>query len=151
MLEIGQITQVKWHWVHQKLLPCIIGMASLTKCVFQKQPVLKEIRQMKGIPDMGNLMKKAQQLQDKMVKMQEELEEKMVEASAGGGMVTVVANGKQEIMSIKIDPEVVDPDDAEMLEDLVLAAVNEALDQARQMVNAEMTKLTGGVKIPGIM
>ena len=106
---------------------------------------------MKGIPDMGNLMKKAQQLQDKMVKMQEELEEKMVEASAGGGMVTVVANGKQEIISIKIDPEVVDSDDVEMLEDLIMAAVNEALDQARQMVNAEMTKLTGGVKIPGIM
>ena len=91
---------------------------------------------MKGIPDMGNLMKKAQQLQDKMVKMQEELEEKMVEASAGGGMVTVVANGKQEIISIKIDPEVVDSDDVEMLEDLLLAAVNEVLDQAKQMFNA---------------
>lgn len=106
---------------------------------------------MKGMPDMGSLMKKAQQLQNKMVKMQEELEEKRVEASAGGGMVTVVANGKQEIVSIKIDPEVVDSDDVEMLEDLVLAAVNEALDQAKQMVNAEMTKLTGGVKIPGMM
>jgi len=106
---------------------------------------------MKGIPDIGNLMKKAQQLQEKMVKMQEELSEKTVEASAGGGMVTVVANGKQEIVSIKIDPEVVDSDDVEMLEDLVLASVNEALDQAKEMAGAEMNKITGGVKIPGMM
>ena len=105
---------------------------------------------MKGIPDMGNLMKKAQQLQEKMVKMQEELSDKTVEASAGGGMVTVVANGKQEIVSIKIDPEVVDSDDVEMLEDLVLASVNEALDQAKEMAGAEMDKITGGVKIPGM-
>jgi DNA-binding YbaB/EbfC family protein len=106
---------------------------------------------MKGLPNMGNLMKKAQQLQEKMAKLQEELGEKTVETSSGGGMVTVVANGKQEIISIKIDPEVVDTDDVEMLEDLVLAAVNDALYQAKQMVSEEMTKLTGGVKIPGIM
>ena len=106
---------------------------------------------MKGMPNMGNLLKKAQQLQEKMAKMQEELGEKIVETSAGGGMVTVVANGKQEIVSIKIDPEVVDKEDIEMLEDLVLAAVNDALDQAKQMVSEEMTKLTGGVKIPGLM
>lgn len=106
---------------------------------------------MKGLPDMGNLLKKAQELQEKMAKLQEELGEKTVEASAGGGMVTVVANGKQEIVSIKIDPEVVDPDDIEMLEDLVLAAVNDALSQAKQMVSEEMTQLTGGVKIPGII
>lgn len=106
---------------------------------------------MKGLPNMGNLMKKAQQLQEKMAKLQEELGEKTVETSSGGGMVMVVANGKQEIISIKIDPEVVDTDDVEMLEDLVLAAVNDALYQAKQMVNEEMTKLTGGVKIPGIM
>ncbi len=106
---------------------------------------------MKGMPNMGNLLKKAQQLQEKMAKMQEELGEKIVETSAGGGMVTVVANGKQEIVSIKIDPEVVDQEDIEMLEDLVLAAVNDALDQAKQMVSEEMTKLTGGVKIPGLM
>ena len=105
---------------------------------------------MKGIPDIGNLMKKAQQLQEKMAKMQEELSEKTVEASAGGGMVTVVANGKQEIVSIKIDPEVVDSDDVEMLEDLVLASINEALDQAKEMAGAEMNKITGGVKIPGM-
>ncbi len=105
---------------------------------------------MKGMPNMGNLLKKAQQLQEKMAKLQEELGEKTVETSSGGGMVTVLANGKQEIISIKIDPEVVDTDDIEMLEDLVLAAVNDALYQAKQMVSEEMTKLTGGVKIPGI-
>ncbi|UCH01022.1 MAG: YbaB/EbfC family nucleoid-associated protein [Deltaproteobacteria bacterium] len=106
---------------------------------------------MKGLPNMGNLMKKAQQLQEKMTKLQEELGEKTVETSSGGGMVAVVANGKQEIVSIEIDPEVIDANDIEMLEDLVLAAVNDALYQARQMVSEEMTKLTGGIKIPGII
>jgi len=100
---------------------------------------------------MGNLMKKAQQLQEKMTKLQEELGQKTVETSSGGGMVAVVANGKQEIVSIKIDPEVIDANDIEMLEDLVLAAVNDALYQARRMVSEEMTKLTGGIKIPGII
>ena len=106
---------------------------------------------MKGMPNMGNLLKKAQQLQEKMAKLQEELSEKTVETSAGGGMVTVIATGKQEIASIKIDPEVVNQEDIEMLEDLVLAAVNDALSQAKQMVSEEMTKLTGGVNIPGLM
>jgi len=100
---------------------------------------------------MGNLLKKAQQLQEKMAKLQEELSEKTVETSAGGGMVTVIATGKQDIASIKIDPEVVNQEDIEMLEDLVLAAVNDALFQAKQMVSEEMTKLTGGVNIPGLM
>ena len=100
---------------------------------------------------MGNLLKKAQQLQEKMAKLQEELSEKTVETSAGGGMVTVIATGKQEIASIKIDPEVINQEDIEMLEDLVLAAVNDALFQAKQMVSEEMTKLTGGVNIPGLM
>ena len=106
---------------------------------------------MKGMPNMGNLFKKAQQLQEKMAKLQEELGEKTVETSAGGGMVTVVANGKQEVISIKIDPEIVEEKDIEMLEDLVLAAVNDALSQAKELVNEEMTRLTGGIKIPGIM
>jgi len=106
---------------------------------------------MKGMPNMANLFKKAQQLQEKMAKLQEELGEKTVETSAGGGMVTVVANGKQEIVSIKIDPEIVDQKDIEMLEDLVLAAVNEALSQAKELVNEEMTRFTGGIKLPGIM
>jgi DNA-binding YbaB/EbfC family protein len=106
---------------------------------------------MKGMPNMGNLLKKAQQLQEKMAKLQEELGEKTVETSSGGGMVTVLANGKQEIVSVKIDPEVVDVNDIEMLEDLILAAVNDALYQTKQMVSEEMTKLTGGVKIPGMI
>jgi DNA-binding YbaB/EbfC family protein len=99
---------------------------------------------------MGNLLRTAQKLQERITKLQEELGERTVETSAGGGMVTVVASGKQEIVSIKIDPEVVDADDVEMLEDLVLAAVNDALFQAKQMVTEEMNKLTGGVKIPGL-
>ena len=106
---------------------------------------------LKGMPNMGNLLKKAQQLQEKMAKLQDELNEKTIETSAGGGMVTVIATGKQEIASIKIDPEVVNQEDIEMLEDLVLAAVNDALSQAKQMVSEEMTKLTGGVNIPGLM
>ena len=106
---------------------------------------------LKGMPNMGNLLKKAQQLQEKMAKLQEELSDKTVETSAGGGMVTVIATGKQDIASIKIDPEVVNQEDIEMLEDLVLAAVNDALFQAKQMVSEEMTKLTGGVNIPGLM
>ncbi len=105
---------------------------------------------MKGIPNMGNLFKKAQQLQENLAKLQEEMGEKTVETSSGGGMVTVVANGKQEIVSIKIEPDVVDPNDIEMLEDLVLAAVNDALNKAKQMVNEEMVKLTGGIQIPGM-
>ena len=105
---------------------------------------------MKGMPNMGNLLKKAQQLQERMVKLQEELGEKTIETSSGGGMVTIVANGKQEIVSVKIDPEVVNADDVEMLEDLILAAINDALYQAKQMVSGEMAKLTGGVSIPGM-
>ena len=105
---------------------------------------------MKGIPNMGNLMKQAQQFQNKMAKLQEELGERTVEASAGGGMVTVVANGRQEIVSIEIEPEVVDPDDVEMLKDLILAAVNDALSRAKNMVNEEMGKLTQGLNLPNI-
>jgi DNA-binding YbaB/EbfC family protein len=103
---------------------------------------------MKG---MGNMMKQAQKLQSKMLKMQEELAEKTVETSAGGGMITVVANGRQQILSITIDKEVVDPDDVDMLQDLVLAAVNDALNKAQEMVAGEMGKITGGMNIPGLM
>ena len=105
---------------------------------------------MKGIPNMGNLMKQAQQFQTKMAKLQEELGQKTVEASSGGGMVTVVVNGQQEIVSIKIDQEVVDPEDIEMLQDLILAAVNDGLTRAKNMVNEEMGKLTGGLNLPNI-
>ena len=105
---------------------------------------------MKGIPNMGNLMKQAQQFQAKMAKLQEELGEKTVEASSGGGMVTVVVNGRQEVLSITIDPEVVNSDDLEMLQDLILAAVNDGLTRAKNMINEEMSKLTGGLNIPGL-
>jgi DNA-binding YbaB/EbfC family protein len=105
---------------------------------------------MKNIPNMGNLLKQAQQFQSKMAKLQEELAERTVEASSGGGMVTVVANGRQEILSITIDPEVVDRDDIEMLQDLILAAVNDALARAKSMLNEEMGKLTQGLNLPNI-
>ena len=101
--------------------------------------------------NMKNMMKQAQQLQAKMARMQEEMAEKTIEASAGGGMVKVVANGKQEVLSIHIEKEVVDPEDVEMLQDLILAAVNEALVQSQKMVSDEMSKLTGGMNIPGLM
>jgi DNA-binding YbaB/EbfC family protein len=101
--------------------------------------------------NMGNLMKQAQKLQSKMLKMQEELADKTVETAAGGGMVKVVANGRQQILSIEIEKEVVDPDDVEMLQDLVLAAVNDALVKSQDMVSEEMGKLTGGMNIPGMM
>jgi DNA-binding YbaB/EbfC family protein len=95
-------------------------------------------------------MKEAQKLQQQMEKMQAEVAQRKVEATAGGGMVTVEANGKQEIVSIKIDPEVINKDDAQMLEDLVLAACNEALRKSRDMMQQELGKLTGGLKIPGL-
>ena len=102
---------------------------------------------MKGF---GNMMKEAQRLQQQMAALQEEVAKKKVDASAGGGMVTVEANGKQELLSIKIDPEVINKDDAQMLEDLVLAACNEALRKSRELVQQELGKLTGGLKIPGL-
>ena len=102
---------------------------------------------MKG---MGNMMKQAQKLQSQMMKLQEELADKTVESSSGGGMVTVVANGRQQIVSIQIENEVVDPNDVDMLQDLVLAAVNDALSKAQEMVSSEMGKLTGGLNIPGL-
>jgi len=98
----------------------------------------------------GDIMKQAQAMQEKMMKVQEEVAKKQVEASSGGGMVTVVANGKQEILSIKIDPEVVDPKDVEMLQDLIVAAVNEAQKKAQEMMAEEVKGLTGGLKIPGL-
>lgn len=103
---------------------------------------------MKG---MGNMMKQAQKLQSKMASLQEEMAEKIVEATAGGGMIKVTANGRQQILSIQIEKEVVDPDDVEMLQDLILAAVNDALAKSNEMVSAEMSKLTGGLQIPGLM
>ena len=100
--------------------------------------------------NMNQMMKQAQMLQKKMLKTQEELAAKTVEATAGGGMVRVVANGSQKIESIVLEKEVVDPEDVEMLQDLVLAAVNDALNKSQEMVSAEMSKLTGGLNIPGL-
>ena len=100
--------------------------------------------------NMSGMMKQAQKMQKKMLKMQEELAEKTVESSAGGGMVKVVANGSQKIESISLEKEIVDPEDIEMLEDLVLAAVNDALNKSQEMVSGEMNKITGGLKIPGM-
>ena len=102
---------------------------------------------MKG---MGNMMKQAQQLQSKMAKLQEEMAGKTVEATSGGGMVKVVANGSQRIISIQIEKEVIDPEDSDMLQDLVVAAVNDALSKSQEMVSSEMSKLTGGLNIPGL-
>ncbi|NOY39244.1 MAG: YbaB/EbfC family nucleoid-associated protein [Nitrospirae bacterium] len=99
---------------------------------------------------LGDIMKQAQKLQAEMAKVQEEAKTKTVEAAAGGGMVTAVANGAGEIVSIKIDREVVNPDDVEMLEDLIVAASNEALRRAQEMVQSEMSRLTGGLKLPGM-
>ena len=99
---------------------------------------------------LGNIMREAQKLQSEMQKVQDEAKKKTVEASAGGGMVTVVANGSGELVSIRIDKDVVNPDDLEMLQDLILAASNEALRLAQQMVTEEMSRLTGGLQIPGI-
>lgn len=100
--------------------------------------------------NMNSMMKQAQKLQKKMLKTQEELATKTIEASSGGGMVKVVANGAQKIESIVLEKEVVDPEDVEMLQDLVLAAVNDALNKSQEMVSKEMGKLTGGLNIPGL-
>jgi hypothetical protein len=98
-----------------------------------------------------NMLRQAQQLQQRLVKIQEELEHATVEATAGGGAIKVTATGKQRVTSIKIDPAAVDPQDVAMLEDMVLAAVNEALDKAVEMANQKMSAVTGGMKIPGLM
>ena len=109
-----------------------------------------------GFPGMGmggnmqQLARQAQKLQQKMTEVQEELEAREYEASAGGGMVTVKVNGKKELLSLDIKPEAVDPEDVEMLQDMVMAAVNEALRNAADTMEREMSKLTGGMSMPGL-
>ncbi|TFG40811.1 MAG: YbaB/EbfC family nucleoid-associated protein [Syntrophobacterales bacterium] len=103
---------------------------------------------MKG---MGNMMKEAQKLQARMLKLQEELAEKTVESAVGGGMIKVVANGRNQVVAIRIEKEVVNPEDVEMLQDLILAAVNDALTKSQEMVAAQMGKLTGGLNLPGLI
>ncbi len=97
-----------------------------------------------------NLIKQAQKMQKRMMEIQEELAMREVEATVGGGVVTAIMNGQQELIALSISPEVVDPDDVEMLEDLVVAAVNEARRKAQELMSEEMSKLTGGLNIPGL-
>lgn len=98
-----------------------------------------------------NLLKQAQKIQSQVTQMQAELGERRIEASAGGGMVTATVNGRQELIALRIDSQVVDPNDVEMLEDLIVAAVSEALSRASEMAAEEMKKLTGGLALPGLM
>lgn len=100
--------------------------------------------------NLTQMMKQAQKLQSKMLEMQAELGNRTVSAQAGGGMVEAVVNGRQELVSLRIEKEVATPDDVDMLQDLILAAVNEALNRAREMMAQEMSKLTGGLQIPGM-
>ena len=100
--------------------------------------------------NMAKMMNQVQKMQADMARLQEELGQRTVESSAGGGVVKVMVNGKQEVLAIDIKPEAVDPEDVEMLQDLVLTAVNDALNQSRDMVAAEMNKITGGMNIPGL-
>ncbi|HIJ59620.1 MAG TPA: YbaB/EbfC family nucleoid-associated protein [Nitrospirae bacterium] len=99
---------------------------------------------------LGDIMREAQKLQGEMQKVQEEAKKKTIEASSGGGMVTVVVNGGGELLSIKLEKDVVNPDDIEMLQDLIVAAVNEGLRRSQEMVNESMSKLTMGMQIPGL-
>ncbi len=99
---------------------------------------------------LSGMIKQAQKMQQQMAKLQEEAAKKTVEASSGGGMVTAVVNGKQQLISLKLEDEVVDPEDIEMLQDLIVAAVNEGIKQSQDMVSSEMAQLTGGMKIPGL-
>ncbi|PIV02118.1 MAG: YbaB/EbfC family nucleoid-associated protein [Syntrophobacterales bacterium CG_4_8_14_3_um_filter_58_8] len=104
-----------------------------------------------SVQNFGNIMKQAKKMQERMVELQEELATKSVEATAGGGMVSVRVNGKFEILSLKIEKEVVNPDDVEMLQDLIVAALNEGIRKAQEMAASEMGKITGGMQIPGLM
>ena len=100
--------------------------------------------------NMNNMMKQMQKMQKQMEEMQAQLDEKAIEASSGGGAVTALVNGKRELLNITIDESVVDPEDVEMLQDLIIAAVNSAMKEAEDMVNQEMKKVTGGLNIPGL-
>ena len=108
-------------------------------------------KRMGGMPgNMNNMLKQVQKMQKQMQQVQEEVEQKELEITAGGGAITVRVNGKRQLLDIEIKPEVVDPDDVEMLQDLIVAAVNEALREADEMVSKEMGKVTGGMNMPGL-
>jgi len=99
----------------------------------------------------GDILKQAQQMHAKIAQLQEEMASKTVETSAGGGMVNIVMNGKQEILALRIDPEAINREDIEMLQDLITAAVNEAIRKSQEMMTEEMKKITGGLNLPGLM
>ncbi len=103
-----------------------------------------------NIGDIGDILQKAQQMQERFSEVQEQVGNRTVEASAGGGMVTAVVNGRLQIVSLRIDPQVVNGGDLDMLQDLIIAAVNQAIRNAQSMVTEEMQKVTGGLKIPGL-
>jgi hypothetical protein len=103
-----------------------------------------------GGSNMNQMMKQAKKLQEEMAKKQAELLEQVIEGSAGGGAVTAKVNGKQQILEVNIKPEVVDPDDVEMLQDLIMTAINDAIKQSQDLVATEMSKITGGLNIPGL-
>ena len=107
-------------------------------------------RGMGGAPNMNQMMKQAQKMQEQMLKMQEEMEEKKFEATAGGGAVRVVVSGKREVLEVELKPEVVDPDDIEMLQDLIVASINEAIRKLEADNASQMGQLTGGLNIPGL-
>ena len=100
--------------------------------------------------DMQGIIRQAQQMQERLARLQEELAGRTVEASSGGGMVTVVVNGRQEVVSVRIEKEVVSPEDVELLQDLVAGAMNEAISRSRKMMADEMAKITGGLNLPGL-
>ncbi len=100
--------------------------------------------------DMNGIVRQAQKMQNQIAKVQETFGQKKVEASTGGGMVTAVVNGKQELLAVKINPEVVSPEDVELLEDMIVGAINQAMQNASEMVNSEVEKITGGFNIPGL-
>ncbi len=103
-----------------------------------------------GMGNMQAMMKKVQKMQADMAKMQEDLKKRTVETSVGGGAVTVVVSGEKKLQSIKIDPGAIDPEDAEMLEDMIITAVNDGMKQIDEMTEKEMAKVTGGMKLPGM-
>lgn len=106
---------------------------------------------MSGLGNLNQLMKMAQKMQQDVARVQEELGEKTVEASAGGGAVKVVVNGRKELVSLTIDPQALVPEDAEILADMIIAAVNQGIRQAEEMMAQAIGKLTGGLKLPGLM
>ena len=104
-----------------------------------------------GAPNMNNMMKQVKKMQEQMEKAQAEIEEKEFSSTAGGGVIEATVNGKKEVLAIKINPDVVDPEDVEMLEDLIMAAINDAMAKAARYNEETMGRLTGGINIPGLM